>query len=299
MWTLESETRRRYVRGMTRLAVWYVRTLLERGEIRPDDLPVALCKRVDLYRLTDIWSGANDTDDGLADPEWMAVVHQIAGRIRSAPMSEVEELERQVLLLLEPSLEARLPKDVGPPPVRPFECWTYDLGWPGLADGPGLWGKLSNPAHLQAILRGAAGLRPQPSRDGVLHIMNVVVPRSPFDDMPRLAATLQAAIADLRSRHPQVRELWCNTWLNDHAQFRPLFPERWFANAQVAPPGNYRNWWGQFARRDGDFNESAAQRFRNSGGSFRYRALHCHAPLNEIETHLNERFAGAAISAST
>ncbi|MGI4827290.1 MAG: hypothetical protein ACRYFU_03730 [Janthinobacterium lividum] len=279
---------------MTRLAVWYVRILLERGDVRPDDLPIALCKRVDLYRLTNFWNGTLDTNDGLTDPEWRPLATEIAAWIRSTPMCEVDRLEQHVLAFLEPSIEERLPKDVGPPPVRPFECWTYELGWPGLADGAGLWGKLSNPVHLESIMRKGLGLRPRPSRDGVLHIMNVVVPRSPFDEMPRLAATLQALIAELRSHHPQVRKLWCNTWLNDHARFRVLFPQRWFDNARVAPHGNYRNWWGQFARRDGDFNEAAAQRFRKSGGTFPYRALQCHASLSEIEAHLERSFGHTA-----
>ena len=291
MWTLDLEKRRRYVHGMTRLGVWYARGLLERGEVRPEALPVALCKRVDLYRLTDLWNGANDTDDGLADPKWMARANEIARWMRDTPIDQVGALEDRVLASLEPSIEARLPKDVGPPPLRPFACWTYELGWPGLADGRGIWGKLANPIHVEAALRKAVGLRPRPSPDGVLHFMNVVVPRSPFDNLPELAATLLALIADLQSHHPQVRELWCNTWLNDHVHFQALFLPQWFRNARVAPPGNYRNWWGQFALRDGDFNEAAAQRFRQSGGAFRYRALLCHASLKDITAHLTHSFA--------
>ncbi len=298
MWTLDLEKRRRYVHGMGRLAVWYVRVLLERGEVAVDDLPLALCKRVDLYRLTDLWSGTNDRDDGLADPEWMSRAREIAGWIGSTPMDGIGELEQRVLAALEPSMEARMRKDVGPPPVRPFECWSYELGWPGLADGSGVLGKVTNPVHVEAILRKAVGLSPRPSPDGVLHFVNALVPQSPFDDMARLRATLQALIAEVRSRHGQVRELWCNTWLNDHVHFRALFPERWFRNGRVAPPGNYRNWWGQFARRDGDFNEAAAQRFRQSGGTFPYRALQCHASLREIEAHL-EREAGVGAEAGS
>ena len=290
MWTLDEKARRRYVRGMTRLGVWYVRTLLERGEIRRDELSAALSKRVDLYRFTDLWNGRNDSDDGLADAEWRKLSTQIAHWMRETPIGETDGLEERVLALLEPSIERRLPKDVGPPPARPFGCWTYDLGWAGLADGPGLLGKVRNRAHLAAILRRGLRLPPLPSRDCVLHIMNVMVPQSPFDDMPRLAQSLRALIAHVRVQHPHVRELWCNTWLNEHPKFRELLPEVWFRNATVAPPGNYRNWWGQFARRDGDFNEAAAQQFRESGGVFAFRALRCHAALEEIDLHLCSTF---------
>ena len=290
MWTLDADIRRRYVQGMVRLGVWYVRLLLARGEIREDAVATALCKRVDLYRFTDLWNGVDDVAEGLTDPAWMAKATEIAGWVCASAASETESLERRVLAFLEPTLEARLPKDVGPPPVRPFECWTYELGWAGMASGPGLLGKLRNPTHRTAMLRKAVGLRPLPSPDGVLHIMNVLVPRSPLEDLPRLARTLGALIAEVRKKHPQVRELWCNTWLNEHPRFHEIFPETWFRNATVAAPGNYRNWWGQFARRDGDFHEAAAAQFRASGGLFPFRALRCHAGLAEIDAHLHSRF---------
>ena len=290
MWTLEEQARRRYVHGMTRLGTWYIRLLLERGEVRSEDLPTALSQRVDLYRFTDLWNGTSDSQDGVADPEWMRLSTRIARLVRETSFAEVSGLEDQVLALLEPTLEARLPKDVGPPPVRPYGCWTYDLGWAGLADRPGRLGRFANPTHVAAILRSRLGLQPSPSRDCVLHIMNVLVPRSPFDDLPSLAFSLRELVAHVRNEHPQVRELWCNTWLNEHPKFHEIFPGVWFRNATVAPPGNHRNWWGQFARRNGDFNEAAAQQFRSSGGVFPFRALRCHAGIGEIEQHLCRSF---------
>ena len=275
---------------MTRLGVWYVHTLLARGEIRDEDLSMALCRRVDLYRLTDFWKGAHDSSDGIADMEWMQHVAQIAAWVRETPIEDTSHLEEQALAFLEPTLEKRLPKDVGLPPVRPFDCWTYELGWAGLADGPGVLGKLSNRSHLTAILRRGVGLPQLPSRDCVLHIMNVMVPQSPFEDMGRLARSLWALLEDVRVKHPQVREIWCNTWLNDHPKFHELLPEVWFRNGSVAPPGNRRNWWGQFSRRDGDFNERTAQQFRASGGVFPFRALRCHARLDCIDRHLSSAF---------
>ncbi len=272
---------------MTRLGVWYVRVLLERGEIRREDVAIALSRRVDLYRLTDFWNGTNDSNDGVADAEWMKHAARIATWVCETPIDQTSSLEEQALALLEPTLERRLPKDVGPAPVRPFECWTYELGWAGLADGPGLLGKFSNRSHMEAILRRGVGLPQKASRDCVLHIMNVMVPRSLFEDMPRLAESLRTLIRNVRVEQPQVRELWCNTWLNDHPKFQELFPEAWFRNGVVASPGNYRNWWGQFARRDGDFNEITAQQFRASGGVFPFRALRCHAGLETVEMHLS------------
>ena len=243
MWTLDQEIRRRYVHGMTRLGVWYVRLLLERGEIRSEELPLVLSKRVDLYRFTDLWNGTNESADGTADGEWIELATQISVWVRETPIEDTDRLEQRVLSYLEPT-----------------------------------------------ILRRRVGMPQRPSRDGVLHVMNVMAPGSLFEDMPRLAQSLQGLIAHLRLEHAQVQELWCNTWLNEHPRFHKLFPDVWFRNATVAALGNYRNWWGQFARRDGDFNATAAQQFRASGGVFPFRALQCHASLDEIESHLRSSF---------
>lgn len=291
MWTLDPHLRRRYVHGMAALSVWYVRTLLEQGHVRSHDLPAALSNRVDLYRLTDLWSGHKHAEAPLANPAWLQLATTLSAWIRDTSLAELPALEQRALTLLEPTLEARLPHDVGPPPHRPFECWTVDLGWPGLADRPGLLGKLRNRTHLLHILRRSSGLAPLPPPDAVLHIMNVLVPASPFDDLPRLAQTLHRLIAHIRLTHPSVRELWCNTWLNEHPRMRDLFPPLWFRNATLSPPGNFRNWWGQFARRDGDFNLRAAEQFRSTGGVFPYRALLCHAPLDLLDQHLCRTFS--------
>ena len=58
----------------------------------------------------------------------------------------------------------------------------------------------------------------------------------------------------------------------------------------MAQPSNYRNWWGQFAQRDGDFNDATAQRFRNARGVFPFRALLCHASLENIDDHITARY---------
>lgn len=290
MWTLDEATRRRYVQGMTRLSIWYVFTLLQRGEVQRADLPRALCRRVNLYRFTDFWDGSNDADDGSKNSAWMELAKQMSEQIRDTATGGEEALEGRVLGLLEPTLEARLPKDIGPPPVRPFGCWTYELGWAGLADQPGPLGALRNPTHLSAIVRRGLRLPQAPSPDGVLHIMNVMAPRSMFEDMPRLALSLRKLIEEVRRLHPQVRTLWCNTWLNEHPKFRELLPEAWFRSGVVSPPGHYRNWWGQFARRDGDFNETAGRRLRETGGVFPFRALLCHAPMNEVDEFLRSHF---------
>jgi hypothetical protein len=145
--TPDLETRRRLVSEMVRLSLWYVRLLLGQGEITPRDLPQALSRRVNLYRLTTLWDGIRDPALGHADPKWARLCGELARLILAAPAEDTSELEERGLSLLWPALEGRLPLDVGPPCQRTCGCWTYELAWEGIADGQGWLGRLFNPTH--------------------------------------------------------------------------------------------------------------------------------------------------------
>lgn len=291
MWTLDPDIRRRYVRETVKLGVWYVHRLIETGAVASEQAADALTRRVDIYRLTPLWDGTHDTASGYKDPAWNRMARDLAALVTGGgPVAEIEE---RALAYLAPHLEARVARDVGPPPVRPFGCFTYELGWAGIGDRQGLLGKLTNVVHLGAWLRKKAGMGQGTNRDVALHVMNVKAPRSPFEDMDELAGDLRRLMAEARERHPGVEELWCNTWLNNHGKFLALFPAVWRENAIEQPKGNFRNWWGQFATRTGDFNFELAERFRTSGGEFPFKAYTCHAPMVEIEQHLTANFGEA------
>jgi hypothetical protein len=284
--TPDLDTRKRLVSGMVRLSLWYVRLLLAQGKITARDLPRALSCRVNLYRLTVLWDGVRDPALGYADPEWTRLRGELARLILATPAEDTSELETQGLSLLWPALEGRLPQDVGPPRQRPFGCWSYELAWEGMGDGPGWLGKLSNPTHVAQKLRKTLGLPPGPSRGAVLHLENAYAPSSPFARSPELIRSLRGLLAECRRLHPSVRTLWADTWLNSHPAFLALFPDSWRRSGAPCPPGNNFNWWGQFVTRTGDFDAAAAARFRASGGQFHYPALLCHAPLASVDEHL-------------
>lgn len=271
---------------MTRLSVWYVRRLLETGEIAPHQVAETLSTRVDLYRFTQYWDGRRAPAEARNDACWTLVTQELAAMIVAAPTGGVQDLEEACLKRLQPLLEARLKLDIGPPPQRPFVCWTYEPGWEGLWDPRHPLRKWANPRRGWRAVRKLLGLPPPPVRNIVLHIMNAVVPRSPFDDIVELRESLRRLIVEARTRFPAASELWCDTWLNRHPKFQLVFPPQWFANGVQSPMGNSRNWWGQFATRTGDFNERLAQQFRAGGGRFPYPPLLCHASLQLVERHL-------------
>jgi hypothetical protein len=288
MWTLEISIRRRFVFEMTKLSVWYLRRLLSRNEISVADLEQSLCQRVDLYRFTSLWDGIKQPQESIYDTRWKKVAAELSKVIENAHSVNTDEMEAQCLSLLTPLIEERLPFDVCPPPVRPYSCWTYGPGFAGLRDPKDVFGKLVNFNRGSRWLRKKLGLPPRPPCDIMLHIMNVMVPKSPFDDMYGLMDSLLRLIADAKSNYQSVSEIWCDTWLNQHPKFRPIFPDLWFEQGFAVAMGPTRNWWGQFSACDGDFNDNLANQFRASDGKFPYSPLLCHAPIDLVERHLQQ-----------
>lgn len=274
---------------MTKLSVWYIRQLLEKKEILDQQIEVALCNRVDLYRFTSYWDGIKAPETSMDDPRWKKIAFDLANIIRIAPPNNTAQMEEDCLSRLLPLIEARLPFDVGPPPIRPFGCWTYELGWEGIRDPKG-FRKWFHPARGLRWVRKQLQQPPPPPRDIVLHIMNVVVPKSPFDDMPALVGSLKDLIAEVRRCYPTATEIWCNTWLNRYPKFRPIFPDSWFTQNEAAPIGPTRNWWGQFATSDGSFHTGLTAQFRASGGKFPYPPMLCHTSINHVESYLKEKY---------
>jgi hypothetical protein len=282
-----------YSEGMIRLGVWYVRWLLACGRISERHLRDALTRRVNIYRLTSLWDGVRDPASGFHDPEWDRLADRLMSLELRFSFEQVSELEKRSVALLEPWLGDKPEQREGPL----FGCWTYEVVGESITDGPGLVGRLTNYRKIASRLRRLAGLA-TPERHAALHFFNAYSPLSPFDHVRSVACSLRALICDCRQRHPTVRTLWCQTWLNSHPAFLALFPKPWPDSAAVRTIEdadrrscgrallNTHNWWGQFMRSDGTFHKGRAQRFRESGGRFPFSNRLCHAGIDEIDDFL-------------
>jgi hypothetical protein len=272
--------RTRFVKEMTKLNLWYVRQLLAREEITTKDVPLALTRRVNIYRMTTFWDGTHDPAFGYNDPSWHRLAERLAKLVCETPADDTSALEEKGLALLWPLLKQRIPLDVRPVPPQPFGCWRYAPAWCCISDQAGRWRKFFNVTYI------AQRLRLVPYLDAELHFNNAMKPQSPFDHLPSLASSLQTLVADCRRQYAAVRRLWMYSWLNSVSTFRMLFPATWAQSGIRRPPSNYQSWWGQFVNKTGGFNDKIAAQFRASGGEFPYPSLLCHARIEEIEAHL-------------
>jgi len=119
------------------------------------------------------------------------------------------------------------------------------------------------------------------------HIANAVAPASIFDDPRYLPDCLRCVIRKLRETYDGVTTLSTGTWLNEVPRWIALFPDEWQAHLSERNT-NIKwgfNFWGQFIRADGSFNERKAAQLRQTGQlPLLPRESHC--SLDALEKHL-------------
>ena len=119
----------RYVTEFTKLSLWYVHKVMREGETGFEGI---VNGRVNIYRNTSLYDGKNHPAHGEVGPEWGEVLGRLKAihdRCREDPAG----FEAEGLALLWPTIEARFrpaQQTGGPPPDRPYECWTYDTNRP-------------------------------------------------------------------------------------------------------------------------------------------------------------------------
>jgi hypothetical protein len=285
---------RDYACGMVGLGIWYVHRAFVAGRVPARSLVDALSRRVNLYRLTTWWDGVHDVAAGDVDARWSALAVELAHLIATAPAAT---LEARALAVLEPWLAAAPPAV----PTSAFGCWSHRMVGRGIADRPGVHGRVR--AAGRWLRRRCGGGEPIDQVE--LHFANAFAPESPFRHAQALRASLLTLVRDCRVRAPHVVSLWCNSWLNEHPAFTALFPPAWRREAVPRPPEvvdamtfgrarlNTENWWGQFMRRDGSFHRELAHRFRTSDGVFPYGCRLGHTTLAALEQHLEAAPAAA------
>lgn len=254
------EVRCRYVKGFTRLSLWYVWRLAKTGS---EPFADVVNKRVNIYRNTSFYDGKRHPSRDDVGPEWVAVVDRLASLfIRHKDDSAATCFEVEGLALLWPCLEARLKvADDGPSGERPYECWSYDYTETGRLN---------------------------------IHIDNVYRPESPLSEMfTAFAASLIRMLRDSRTRRPDIMIVRCSSWMNSAPRFRSLFPARWAESEVVNPHIGYTmGHWGQFMDRRGDFHARNGRLFRATG-TLPFPASACECEVSEALSHLTIRFPEA------
>jgi len=113
--------RRRYVKGFTRLSLWYVWRLSKSGS---EPFVDVVNKRVNIYRNTSLYDGKRHPSGEDVGPEWADVVGRLEslyGMHENDPASHAFESEG--LALLSPYLGQRLrAASDGLSGKRPYEC---------------------------------------------------------------------------------------------------------------------------------------------------------------------------------
>ena len=208
----------------------------------------AIVSRVNVYRNTDFFDGTHHPAWGHEDLDWNAYLKGLKA-IFDRCKGEAWEEEGLAYLWPRVTKEGRRPSAKG----RPYHCWTYDDGEDYIA----------------------------------LHIANVYQPKSPLSEMRgAFRDTLLQLLRDTRARRPEVKIVWCGSWLNSAPPFLALFPESWRESAKVSrKSGVGMGHWGQFMDRTGRFHVRNGEHLRATG-AFPYPSRSCHAPLDEIIAHL-------------
>ncbi len=249
-----------YVKGFTKLSLWYVWRRARKGE---EPFADVVNKRVNIYRNTAFYDGKRHPSGEDVGPEWRGMVDRLASLFvsRKSDSSSVG-FESAGLALLWPCLEARLRvAGDGVSGERPYECWSYDYTSSGRLN---------------------------------IHIDNVYRPDSPLSEMfSPFAASLVRMLVDSQARRPDVTMVRCSSWMNSTPRFRSLFPTRWAESEVVNPRIGYTmGHWGQFMDRCGDFHVENGRRFRATG-TLPFPCSACECEIAESLSHLNSRFPEA------
>ena len=250
----------RYVKGFTRLSLWYV---WRRAKTGSEPFADVVNKRVNIFRNTSFYDGKQHPSADDVGPEWADVVGRLAALYSlHKDDAATDGFEEDGLKLLWPYLEARLKvAGDGLSGDRPYECWSYDYTGTGRLN---------------------------------IHIDNVYRPRSPLSEMfIPFAASLIRMLQDSRTRRPDIMIVRCSSWMNSTPRFRSLFPARWAESEVVNPHIGYTmGHWGQFMDRRGDFHAGNGRQFRATC-TLPYPATACECEIAEALSHLTIRFPEA------
>jgi len=242
---------REYLLGFTPLSLWYARTV-SRREGRPISRVIA--RQTNLYRNSVFDDCGIAPAESYEDPRWANVLIRIEEiHSRFPGTEESPSFERVARECLWPYLEPAIGESANR--IRkviarsPFECWRYDI-------------------HGSIVK---------------IHIANAYRQDSPLGTrFPDFQRSLLEMLGEVRSRHPEVSEVHCGSWMNSIQRFSDMFPPVWLEKGRIIQeisPGLGQ--WGQFMDRRGSFHEVNGHRFRESG-NMPFPCIECSAGLADI-----------------
>lgn len=269
---LTREKRIEFVLNIVPLSLWYAQHRTD-GSDDPAVFHRILTAQTPIYRLTELWDGRHHPASGTwRDERWETIVRELYNLLRTRPAA----LEAAGTELLAPLVLARIDTDLRAWPWTPCGYCPYPLPTANVF-GVFVWEKVKSASSAEEFIS--------------FHVGNAKVPYSPFEDMQQLRSELAALVADVMSRHPEVKNIGCNSWLNSFPRFLSLFPPEWPQRENVPENVSYGyNWWGQFVSRTGGFHFRNAELLRTTGdfpfpacdGCCTLAALHRHLAGNHV-----------------
>jgi hypothetical protein len=263
------ETRLNFVSEISKLSLWYAFN----NSADYNSMIKILNEQTVIYRLTPFWDGKTALTNTIFDDknsQWYKVTNSLCEIYESAK-GNVTEFEKQGWQLLKPIIKERIIHDITSWPWIPSGYVPYKLPLDCLF---GIFA-------YELTTSGNSSTIP-------FHIANACMPQSPFKNMDIRAKELLAMIKKIKQTMPNIKNIQCNSWLNNFPPFLKLFPSEYQQPIQtnIKPSYGY-NWWGQFISRDGSFHSPNGKILRETN-KFPFIPRGGKCTLNNLRTHLEK-----------
>ena len=254
------ENRRDFVFNVTKLSLWLADKYCNNGL----SFDKALTQATPVYRFTTLWDGTNHPANGYADKKWNNILNKLNNlRLQN---KDIENFETEGLKLLLPYLEPRCSIDV--------------KAWPWI---PSAFGT----TVIEQRVYGMFLYELTEDNKLNLHMGNIFAPKSPFENPKLLKEDFRKLLEDVLRKEKNVKQIVCESWMNNFKPFLLLFPKEWFNNSLETNMKNYTyDVWGQMMNRFGGYNKPNGDYLRKNG-KFPYPSIKCESSIKSILAYLH------------
>ncbi len=255
------EHRKDFILNVTKLSLWLSEKYCGEG-IAFDE---AITKATPIYRFTTLWDGSNHPANGFNDKQWNLILSELEKLLLNK--GSIENFETEGLKLLIPHFEPRYELDV--------------KAWPWIPSALGV-------TNLEE--RRSGMFLYELTRDNKLnlHMGNIFAPESPFKNVKLLRKTFRLLLESVLENEKNVKEIVCESWMNNFEPFLSLFPKEWCDNYTKTNMKNYTyDIWGQMMNRFGGYNKPNGDYLRENG-KFPYPSIKCGCSIKSLLSHLQK-----------